>query len=123
MDFLHSNTKSLLDSELKDGKYINAKGKNVVVIGGGDTGTDCIGTATRHGAKSVINFELFGKPPDKRTEKNPWPMWPFIFRVDYGHSESISQYGIDPRTYNVKTRRFIGDENGNVSGLDTVRVR
>ena len=87
MEFLHANTKSLLDSELEDGKYITAKDKHVIVIGGGDTGNDCIGTSVRHGAKSVTNFELLPQPPPERARDNPWPQWPRIYRIDYGHTE------------------------------------
>jgi glutamate synthase (NADH) len=87
------NTKSLLDSELQDSNYINAKGKDVIVIGGGDTGNDCIGTAMRHGAKSVTNFELLPKPPASRGRDNPWPQYPRIFRTDYGHTEVAAHFG------------------------------
>lgn len=97
MDFLTKNTKSLLDSNLEDGQYISAKDKHVVVIGGGDTGTDCIGTSVRHGAANVINLELMSMPPPTRGEGNPWPQWPRIFRVDYGHAEANVRYGNDPR--------------------------
>jgi NADPH-dependent glutamate synthase beta subunit-like oxidoreductase len=86
MDFLKANTKSLLDSHLRDGAFISAEGKSVVVIGGGDTGTDCIGTSVRHGATNVINLELMDKPPVGRAPGNPWPQWPRVFRVDYGHA-------------------------------------
>ncbi|XP_057950396.1 glutamate synthase 1 [NADH], chloroplastic isoform X1 [Malania oleifera] len=122
MEFLHGNTKSLLDSNLQDGNYISAKGKKVVVIGGGDTGTDCIGTSIRHGCSSIINLELLPEPPLTRAPGNPWPQWPRIFRVDYGHQEAAAKYGNDPRSYEVLTKRFIGDENGVVKGLDVVRV-
>ena len=87
------NTKSLLDSELKEGGYINARGKDVIVIGGGDTGNDCIGTSMRHGAKSVVNFELLPRPPASRGRDNPWPQWPRIFRTDYGHTEVAAHFG------------------------------
>ncbi|KAF8246691.1 glutamate synthase Glt1 [Wilcoxina mikolae CBS 423.85] len=122
MTFLHANTKDLLDSNLQDGKYISAKGKDVVVIGGGDTGNDCIGTAVRHGAKSVVNFELLPQPPSERARDNPWPQWPKIFRVDYGHHEVEAKYGRDPREYCVMSKEFVGDDNGNVKGINTVRV-
>ncbi|XP_039120689.1 LOW QUALITY PROTEIN: glutamate synthase 1 [NADH], chloroplastic [Dioscorea cayenensis subsp. rotundata] len=122
MEFLHANTKSLLDSNLQDGKYISAKGKKVVVIGGGDTGTDCIGTSIRHGCTSLVNLELLPEPPQTRAPGNPWPQWPRIFRVDYGHQEAITKFGKDPRSYEVLTKRFLGDENG-VKGLELVRVR
>jgi glutamate synthase (NADPH/NADH) len=125
MEFLHANTKSLLDSNLEDGNYIDAKGKSVVVIGGGDTGTDCIGTSLRHGCESVVNFELMTKPPDSRAPGNEWPQWPRIFRVDYGHEEATVRDGKDPRTYEVLTKEFIPktDGSGQIAGVKTVGVR
>ncbi|KMT16040.1 hypothetical protein BVRB_3g052140 isoform A [Beta vulgaris subsp. vulgaris] len=123
MEFLHANTKSLLDSNLQDGKYISAKGKKVVVIGGGDTGTDCIGTSIRHGCSNVVNLELLPQPPNSRAPGNPWPQWPRVFRVDYGHQEAAAKFGKDPRSYEVLTKRFIGDENGKVKTLELVRVK
>lgn len=122
MEFLHNNTKSLLDSELQDGNYLSAKGKNVVVIGGGDTGNDCIGTSVRHGAASVVNFELLPQPADTRARDNPWPQWPRIYRVDYGHTEVRQHTGKDPREYNIKSSRFVDDGHGRVKGIETVRV-
>jgi len=123
MEFLTANTKSLLDSQLADGKYIDAKGKRVVVIGGGDTGTDCIGTSVRHGAESIVNLELMDMPPPTRGAGNPWPSWPKIFRVDYGHAEVRHKYGKDPREYNVLSKRFIDNGNGQVQGIEIVKVR
>ncbi|KVI07100.1 Alpha-helical ferredoxin, partial [Cynara cardunculus var. scolymus] len=123
MEFLHANTKSLLDSNLEDGQYISAKGKKVIVIGGGDTGTDCIGTSIRHGCTSIVNLELLPEPPRTRAPGNPWPQWPRVFRVDYGHQEAATKFGKDPRSYEVLTKRFIGDENGVVKGLELVRVQ
>ncbi|KAM5557650.1 glutamate synthase [NADH], amyloplastic [Rosa sericea] len=123
MEFLHANTKSLLDSNLENGNYISAKGKKVVVIGGGDTGTDCIGTSVRHGSTNIVNLELLPEPPRTRAPGNPWPQWPRIFRVDYGHAEVAAKFGKDPRTYEVLTKRFVGDENGVVKGLEVVRVK
>ncbi|XP_057452987.1 glutamate synthase [NADH], amyloplastic isoform X2 [Lotus japonicus] len=123
MEFLHANTKSLLDSNLQDGNYISAKGKKVVVIGGGDTGTDCIGTSIRHGCSNIVNLELLPQPPQTRAPGNPWPQWPRVFRVDYGHQEAAAKFGNDPRTYEVLTKRFVGDENGAVKGLEVVHVR
>lgn len=123
MDFLHANTKSLLDSNLADGKYISAKGKKVVVIGGGDTGTDCIGTSLRHGCTQLVNLELLPQPPATRAPGNPWPQWPRIFRVDYGHEEAKSRFGEDPRTYEVLTKRFVGNDKGEVTGLELVKVK
>lgn len=122
MEFLHANTKSLLDSNLEDGSYISAKGKKVVVIGGGDTGTDCIGTSIRHGCSSIVNLELLPQPPPTRAPGNPWPQWPRIFRVDYGHQEAAAKFGKDPRSYEVLTKRFLGDENGVLKGLEVIRV-
>ncbi|KAG2157569.1 uncharacterized protein EDB93DRAFT_1123416 [Suillus bovinus] len=122
MEFLQLNTKSLLDSELQDGSYINARGKDVIVIGGGDTGNDCIGTSMRHGAKSVTNFELLPKPPGSRGRDNPWPQWPRIFRADYGHTEVAAHFGNDPREYSISTKEFVLDDAGKLKGLNTVRV-
>ena len=122
MDFLRANTKSLLDSNLEDGNYISAKGKNVIVIGGGDTGTDCIGTSVRHGAKSIVNFELLPQPGIDRAGDNPWPLWPKILRVDYGHEEAADAYGDDPRTYCLMSKEFLGDDAGNLTGIKTVNV-
>jgi len=122
MDFLSANTKSLLDSELQDNAHISAKDKNVIVIGGGDTGTDCIGTSLRHGCKSLVNFELFPQPPQDRAANNPWPTWPKIFRVDYGHEEARVRQGEDPRVYSVSSLCFIGDNNGQLTGVRTVEV-
>jgi len=122
MQFLHRNTKSLLDSELSDGEYISAKDKDVIVIGGGDTGNDCIGTSVRHGAKSVTNFELLPQPPAERARDNPWPQWPRIYRVDYGHTEVKTHMGKDPREYCVMSKEFVGDDEGHVSGINIHRV-
>jgi glutamate synthase (NADPH/NADH) len=122
MEFLTANTKSLLDSKLADGAYINAAGKRVVVIGGGDTGTDCIGTSVRHGATSVTNLELMSKPPEGRADSNPWPYYPRVFKVDYGHAEAAHTYGADPRMYEVLTKRFIDDGAGNLAGVELVTV-
>ena len=119
---LTSNTKSLLDSGQPDQSDLSAKGKNVIVIGGGDTGTDCIGTSLRQGAKSIINFELMSRPPEDRSDNNPWPEWPVIYRVDYGHEESSQVFGEDPRHYQLLTKAFIKDTDGNVKGIKTVNV-
>ncbi|MDH3817682.1 MAG: glutamate synthase small subunit, partial [Myxococcales bacterium] len=122
MDFLLKNTKSLMDSKLEDGAYISAKGKRVIVIGGGDTGTDCIGTSIRHGCTSLVNFELLPRPPAERAPGNPWPEWPAIFRVDYGHQEAEAKFGKDPREFCVLSKRFLDDGSGNLAGIETVRV-
>jgi len=122
MDFLTANTKSLLDSNLEDGNYISAKDKNVIVIGGGDTGTDCIGTSLRHGCKSLVNFELMPRPPEERAASNPWPLWPKVYRVDYGHAEAAEKFGDDPHVYSIMSKEFLQDENGNLNGIVTVNV-
>ena len=122
MDFLRPNTKSLLDTEHADGNYLSAKGKNVVVIGGGDTGTDCLGTSVRHECTSVVNFEIVERPGEERTDSNPWPQWPRVFRVDYGHAEAAAKFGDDPRAFQVQTIEFVGDENGNVKAIKACEV-
>jgi glutamate synthase (NADPH/NADH) small chain len=122
MEFLHANTKSLLDTNLANGHHISAKGKDVIVIGGGDTGTDCVGTALRHGCRSLVQFEILPRPPDTRAPDNPWPQWPKIYRLDYGQEEAADLWGRDPREYCIQTRRFIGDASGHVRELHTVRI-
>ncbi|KAK6521174.1 glutamate synthase [NADH] [Arthrobotrys conoides] len=122
MEFLWKNTKSLQDSNLTDGQYISAAGKKVIVIGGGDTGNDCIGTSQRHGATSITNFEILPKPALSRAPDNPWPQYPRTFRVDYGHTEVVSHTGKDPRDYKIVTKQFHGDDSGNLKGLTTKRV-
>lgn len=122
MNFLTRNTKSFLDSGLEDEVYLSAKGKDVVVIGGGDTGADCIGTSLRHGCNSVVNFELLDKPPAERAPNNPWPQWPRVYRLDYSHQEVKAINGEDPRAYHVLTKEFIGDGNGNLKAVRTVEV-
>lgn len=121
MDFLTRNTKSLLDSKLEDGAYTSAKDLDVIVIGGGDTGADCIGTSMRHGCKSVVNFELLDVPPAERAANNPWPEWPRVYRLDYSHAEAKAKWGDDPRAYNIMTKEFVG-ENGKLTGVKTVQV-
>lgn len=121
MNLLHPNTQALLDGNLEAIRKTLVD-KNVIVIGGGDTGNDCLGTSTRHGAKSVTNFELLPTPPATRPKDNPWPQWPRIFRVDYGHSEVAAHYGKDPREYSILSKEFIDDGEGNVKGIKTVRV-
>ena len=114
VDFLKSTTKALWshDMQLKDGTYISAKGKSVIVIGGGDTGNDCVGTSIRHGAKSVLQLEMMPKAPDQRTETNPWPEWPRICKTDYGQQEAIAVFGHDPRVYQTTVKEFVKDKKG-----------
>jgi glutamate synthase (NADPH/NADH) small chain len=121
MEFLTSNTKRVHGDHL-NGSFISAEGKDVVVIGGGDTGTDCIGTSIRHGCRQVINFELLPKPPEQRADDNPWPEWPRVFRTDYGHEEATAKFGKDPRQYQILSKSFIDDGEGNVQGIRTVQV-
>ena len=122
VDFLSATTKSLLDSGLKDNKYISAKGKKVVIIGGGDTGNDCVGTSIRHGAASVVQLEMMPKAPDTRAENNPWPEWPKVCKTDYGQEEAIAVFGNDPRIYQTTVKEFLKDKNGNLSGLTVVKL-
>ena len=122
MEFLTANTKSLLDSNLEDGNYISATDKKVIVIGGGDTGNDCIGTSIRHNCQSLVNFELLPKPPIDRAPNNPWPLWPRIHRVDYGHAEAGDKFGDDPRVFQVASKEFLRDGDGKLLGIVTVNV-
>ena len=124
VDFLKSTTKCLWENEmqLKEGEYISAKGKNVIVIGGGDTGNDCVGTSIRHGAKSVLQLEMMPKAPDQRAESNPWPEWPKICKTDYGQEEAIAVFGHDPRIYKTTVKEFHKDKNGNLKELTIVSL-
>lgn len=122
MEFLTANTRSLLDSGLKDRKYISARDKDVIVIGGGDTGTDCVGTSLRHGCRSLVQFELLPKPPVDRAPDNPWPQWPKVYRLDYGQEEAEAVFGKDPRVYAIQTKRFVGDASGHLKELHTVEI-
>ena len=125
MDYLRGNTKNLLDTRSgmsSNGHFLTAEGKDVIVIGGGDTGTDCVATSLRHGCRSLAQFEIVPRPPDERAVDNPWPQWPRIYKMDYGQEEAAARFGADPRTYQISTTKFVGDENGNVKELHTVRV-
>ncbi len=121
VDYLTSTTKGLLKDGLKKGDYISANGKNVVVLGGGDTGNDCVGTAVRHGAKSVVQLEMMPKAPDERSPSNPWPQWPKVATTDYGQQEAIEVFGHDPRVYQTTIKEIYTAE-GNITGLLTVGV-
>ncbi len=123
VDFLKANTKSLLDSGFKDGKSVNVRDKNVVIIGGGDTGNDCVGTSIRHGCKSVTQIEMMPKAPDNRAENNPWPQWPKICKTDYGQEEAIALFGHDPRIYESTVKEFVKDKNGNLKAVKIVKLR
>ena len=122
MDFLTANTKSLLDQH-KNGNFINAEGKDVVVIGGGDTGTDCVGTSMRHGCDSLVQVEILPRPPMERAKDNPWPEWPKVYRLDYGQEEAAAKFGDDPRVYLTTATKFEGDENDQVKAVHTVQVK
>jgi len=122
MEFLGKNTKSLLDSKLKNNNFISAKDKNVIVIGGGDTGNDCLGTSLRHKCKSLLNFEIMPELPKDRADNNPWPLFPRVHKVDYGHEESIEVLGKDPREYSISGKEFLRDDSGKLIGIKTVMV-
>ena len=122
MDFLTANTKALLDGK-QNGSFISAAGKDVVVIGGGDTGTDCVGTAMRHGCRSLRQIEILPKPPLERAGDNPWPEWPKVYRLDYGQEEAAATFGADPRLYLATVKKFIGDDHSQVKELLTVQVK
>ena len=121
VDFLTSTTKSLIDTNLKKGTFIDAKGKNVVIVGGGDTGNDCVGTSIRHGAKSVTQIEMLGCPPVERAASNPWPEWPLTLKTDYGQLEAIEVFGSDPRIYNTTVKSLV-TKNGKLTGIEIVKV-
>ena len=122
VDFLGTVTKQLLDTNFEKVPYELAKGKNVLVIGGGDTGNDCVGTSIRHGAASVIQLEMMPKAPDERAENNPWPEWPRVCKTDYGQEEAIAMFGSDPRIYQTTVKEFLKDKNGKLCGLKTVKL-
>ncbi len=127
MEFLHGNTRNLLDANpdahgSAHNPALSAKDKHVIVIGGGDTGCDCIGTSLRHGCKSLVNFELLPQPPQTRAEDNPWPTWPRVLRTDYGHQEVAALFGSDPRQYCILSKEFTSDGQGHVKAINTVRV-
>ena len=121
MDFLTENTKAILSGG-KDAEFIDAKGSDVVIIGGGDTGTDCVGTSLRHGCSSVVQVEILPKPPAVRQSDNPWPEWPKVYKMDYGQEEAAAKFGNDPRVYSTTATKFEGDEKGHVKAVHTVEV-
>ncbi len=132
VDFLLANTRDILvgnvaasshlEAPTRSGSFISAKDKDVIVIGGGDTGTDCVGTAIRHGCRSLAQFEILDRPPDERPPDNPWPEWPRIFCVDYGQEEAAAVFGQDPRYFSIMTKRFVGDQDDQVHELHTVQI-
>lgn len=125
VDFLTSTTKCLWNNNmtLVDGQYISAKDKDVIIIGGGDTGNDCVGTAIRHGCKSVTQLEMMPKAPDERAESNPWPQWPLVCKTDYGQEEAIAKFGHDPRLYTTTVKEFKTDKSGNLKSVVLVALQ
>ncbi len=122
VDFLKSTTKSLLDNDLKEGTYISAKEKRVVIVGGGDTGNDCLGTCIRHGCRSVVQLEMMPSPPVLRRPDNPWPEWPKVLKTDYGQQEAIYKFGHDPRVYETTVKELI-TKNDKLVAIKTVKVK
>ena len=122
VDFLSSTTKALLNGRMQEGNFISAKGKKVVIVGGGDTGNDCVGTCIRHGCESVIQLEMMPKAPDRRTPSNPWPEWPRVCKTDYGQEEAIAVFGHDPRIYQTTVKEIIADDDGNLKAVVTVKL-
>ena len=122
MEFLTANTKSLLDRH-RNGNFISAEGKDVMVIGGGDTGTDCVGTSMRQGCKSLVQVEILPKPPMERAKDNPWPEWPKVYRLDYGQEEAAAKFGADPRVYLTTAKKFVADANGHVKEAHLVQIQ
>ena len=122
MDFLTANTKGVLDQKT-NGSFISAEDRDVVIIGGGDTGTDCVGTSMRHGCRSLVQVEILPKPPLARANDNPWPEWPKVYKMDYGQEEAAAKYGDDPRVYLTTATKFEGDERGHVKAVHTVEVQ
>ncbi|HEY9694142.1 MAG TPA: glutamate synthase small subunit [Oculatellaceae cyanobacterium] len=120
MDFLTANTKAILDN---NNSFITAEGKDVVIIGGGDTGTDCVGTSIRHGCNSLVQLEIMPQPPSERAADNPWPEWPKVYKMDYGQEEAAAKFGDDPRAYTTTATKFEGDENGKIKAVHTVQVQ
>jgi glutamate synthase (NADPH/NADH) small chain len=122
MEFLTNNTRALLDQH-KNGNFISAEGKDVMVIGGGDTGTDCVGTSMRHGCRSLVQVEILPRPPENRAADNPWPEWPKVYRMDYGQEEAAAKFGGDPRVYLTTAKKFVGDDKGHVKEVHTVEIQ
>jgi len=122
MEFLTGNTRTVL-AGTPTADYISATGKDVVIIGGGDTGTDCVGTSIRQGCTSVTQLEIMPKPPSLRATSNPWPEWPKVYKMDYGQEEAASLFGADPRAYETTATHFEGDDNGHVKAIHTVQVQ
>jgi glutamate synthase (NADPH/NADH) small chain len=121
MEFLTANTQAVLENNF-NGHHISAAGRDVVVIGGGDTGTDCVGTSMRHGCRSLVQVEILPRPPEERAADNPWPEWPKTYKLDYGQEEAAAKFGADPRTYLTTAKKFVGDDQGRVAGIELVNI-
>jgi glutamate synthase (NADPH/NADH) small chain len=121
MEFLQANTQALLDGR-KGPRYISAEGKDVVVIGGGDTGTDCVGTSLRQGCRSLVQVEILPRPPLERANDNPWPEWPKVYKMDYGQEEAAALFGNDPRVYLTTAKKFESDSSGQLQAVHTVQI-
>ena len=123
VDYLTTATRHLLDKAYPVPEELNAKGKHVLIIGGGDTGTDCVGTALRQGCSSVHQLEIMPKPSEERTEQNPWPEYPRVLKTDYAQQEAIAKFGGDPRNYLVNAREIVRNESGAIREVITDDVR
>jgi glutamate synthase (NADPH/NADH) small chain len=122
MDFLTLSTQAVL-KDAPDATPMTAKGKDVVVLGGGDTGTDCVGTSMRHGCKTITQIEIMAVPPMDRADDNPWPEWPKVYKMDYGQEEAAAKFGADPRVYLTTVKKFKDDGAGNLAGIVTVNIK
>lgn len=125
VDFLSDATRKVIGEKSQDKKakdYVSAAGKNVVIVGGGDTGNDCVGTCIRHGCKSVTQLEMMPKMPEERSASNPWPQWPKVLKTDYGQQEAIAVFGSDPRVYQTTVKEIIKDKSGNLKAIKTVAL-
>ncbi|KJD52477.1 glutamate synthase, partial [Bacillus amyloliquefaciens] len=123
MDYLTGTIKSMLDSNFKDKQFINTKNKDVIVIGGGDTGADCVATALRQKARSVVQFGKHPKLPDTRTAENMWPEQPHVHSLDYAYEEAQAAFGSDPRQYSIQTKKLVADKNGHLKELHTIQMK
>jgi glutamate synthase (NADPH/NADH) small chain len=122
MEYLTANTAAVMAGDAEKAA-IHGRDKDVVVVGGGDTGTDCVGTAMRHGCRSLLQIEFLPKPPMQRAADNPWPEWPKVYKLDYGQEEAAARFGADPRTYLTTVKRLVGDAEGRIKELVTVEIK
>ena len=122
MEFLPLQNKRVAGDVIDDARFLSAKDKDVIIIGGGDTGTDCVGTSMRHGCKSLVQIEILPRPPLERARDNPWPEWPKVYRLDYGQEEAAAKFGADPRIYLTTAKKFAGDDTGHLKTVHTVQI-